>query len=79
MRALITVRSASGKVVKFCGKNCYNAKKEACDCVCGGRLHGKGQEDAVRLLREEFGEIAREWELAHPDAGEVEIEMGGAQ
>jgi hypothetical protein len=38
---LIEVRSSEG-VVGRCDARCYNAVTPDCDCICGGRNHGKG-------------------------------------
>jgi len=31
---------------EFCDAKCHNSKKKTCSCVCGGALHGKGEEYA---------------------------------
>jgi hypothetical protein len=33
--------------VKTCDARCHNAKHEKCNCWCGGRFHGKGNEGAL--------------------------------
>ena len=37
---LITVGNSEG--TRRCDESCYDAKGPDCDCVCGGRNHGKG-------------------------------------
>jgi len=36
--------------VKTCDARCHNAKHEKCNCWCGGRFHGKGNEGALNLF-----------------------------
>lgn len=31
-----------------CDATCYDAKGPECDCICGGRHHGRGLEEALR-------------------------------
>jgi len=40
-----------------CDSNCYNATGPICDCICGGKNHGVGLEQAkenTRLYAEEM-------------------------
>jgi len=36
-----------------CDATCYNAKHPDCDCICGGKCHGKGLYKAVELLQDD--------------------------
>jgi hypothetical protein len=63
---LITVGDNYGQ--RRCDANCYNASGAHCDCVCGGRNHGKGlavaqdntRRAAVELLKRAGAEIPPE-------------------
>ena len=41
MTTVLTVGGSDG--TRRCDATCHNAKGPNCDCVCGGRYHGKGQ------------------------------------
>jgi hypothetical protein len=43
---LIAVYNSEGCVGR-CDARCYDAKHSNCDCICGGRNHGKGKTQAV--------------------------------
>lgn len=34
-----------------CDAKCYNATHPDCDCVCGGRNHGAGKQQAIETTR----------------------------
>ncbi len=51
---LITVGNSEGQ--RSCTARCYDAHGPSCDCVCGGRNHGKG----LVLAQEQTAEHARE-------------------
>ncbi len=51
MTTLIYVGNSSGCIGR-CDAKCYEAKEEKCDCVCGGRNHGKGLEKALDNTKE---------------------------
>jgi hypothetical protein len=42
----IAVYDSDGLVGR-CDATCHNAKEPTCRCICGGRLHGVGAENAV--------------------------------
>lgn len=52
---LIAVYNSEGLVGR-CDARCYEASLEAslpdCDCICGGRNHGRGQKIAIENTRE---------------------------
>lgn len=54
---LITIYDSQGNCIGQCNAKCYNAKHEKCDCVCGGKNHGKGEE----IARENTQEHWHEW------------------
>jgi hypothetical protein len=72
MTALLIVRSV-GATARWCGADCYDAKHEACTCVCAGACHGIGRDQAAAKARElagrwidaarARGERIDEWEL----------------
>ncbi len=61
MTTLIAVYNSEGCVGR-CDARCYDAAEPECDCICGGRNHGAGQEralDNTRALAESWLEQAR--------------------
>lgn len=58
MTTLISVYVAQ-RCVGRCDAKCYDAEHDDCSCVCGGKNHGKGVEEAKRNIREE-GDIMAE-------------------
>jgi hypothetical protein len=61
---LIAVYNSNGLVGR-CDAKCYNATHPDCDCVCGGRNHGAGQQQAIDNTRE----MVREWIKKANDEG----------
>ena len=57
MTTLIAVYDGSGHCVGRCDARCYNATGKTCKCICGGRNHGAGLEQAMENTKE----IAEEW------------------
>lgn len=51
MATLITVGNSDG-IVGRCDAKCYNAKHPGCDCICGGKNHGAGFQQAMENTRE---------------------------
>lgn len=47
MTTLILVGNSEG-VVGRCDSRCYEATEPRCTCICDGRNHGKGLEQALR-------------------------------
>lgn len=43
---LVTLQTQEGKT-RHCDARCYNAKKDSCFCICGGRNHAKGEKQAA--------------------------------
>ena len=56
MTTLISYQSSGGDRGR-CDAKCYDAHEEACDCICGGRNHGAGLEQATDNTRE----LAESW------------------
>jgi hypothetical protein len=59
----------SGGEAGRCDANCHEAHEPACDCCCGGRLHGRGSSQAAieQQTVDFFGslEAAELWAKAH--------------
>ncbi len=72
MTTLITAENP-GKWSRRCDAKCHMATEPACDCICGGRYHGKGRtpgaleaavlETSTELLRDMVGENRRPGEI----------------
>lgn len=56
MTTLISYHSSGGDQGR-CDAKCYDAHEEPCDCICGGRNHGAGLEQATDNTRE----LAESW------------------
>jgi len=56
MVTLISYRSSGGDQGR-CDAKCYDAADPHCDCICGGRNHGAGKEQALENTRE----LAQSW------------------
>ena len=62
MTTLLTVGNSGGE--RRCDAKCHDAHEPECDCICGGRFHGKGGDTAARMLMDDacqgrFGEQVR--------------------
>jgi hypothetical protein len=56
MTTVISYQSSGGDQGR-CDARCYDAHEEECDCICGGRNHGAGREQAIGNTRE----LAQSW------------------
>ena len=56
MTTLIAVYNSDGCVGR-CDSRCYDAEWDECDCICGGRNHGAGKQQALDNTRE----LAESW------------------
>ena len=56
MTTLIAVYNSGGCVGR-CDARCYDAAGEPCDCICGGRNHSAGKQQAIDNTRE----LAESW------------------
>jgi predicted RNase H-like HicB family nuclease len=75
MVTLISYSSSGGDQGR-CDAKCYNATEPECDCICGGRNHGAGLQQAMDNTRE----LAGGWiERAHAngqDITDVQLALG---
>jgi uncharacterized metal-binding protein len=53
---LLAVYTSDGCVGR-CDAKCYDAAEPECDCICGGRNHGAGKQQALDNTRE----LAESW------------------
>ena len=51
MTTLISYQSSGGDQGR-CDAKCYEAREPDCDCICGGRNHGAGKQQAIENTRE---------------------------
>ena len=61
MTTLISYQSSGGDLGR-CDAKCYLAEEPECTCICGGRNHGAGKQQAIdntRRLAESWLERAR--------------------
>jgi hypothetical protein len=56
MTTLIAVYNSEGCVGR-CDARCYDADEPGCECICGGRNHGAGKQQALDNTRE----LAESW------------------
>jgi hypothetical protein len=56
MVTLISYSSSGGDQGR-CDAKCYNAWEPECDCICGGRNHSAGKQQAIENTRE----LAQSW------------------
>ena len=56
MTTLISYQSSGGAQGR-CDAKCYDAREPECDCICGGRNHGAGKQQAIDNTRE----LAASW------------------
>ena len=50
-----TLMSAGGSDwSRRCDAKCYDAKGPVCDCICGGKNHGKGKQQAQTDMERDF-------------------------
>lgn len=73
MATLIAVYNSDGCVGR-CDARCYQAMTSKCDCICGGKNHGAGEDQAIENTRN----LAHEWIDAASLAcgGELTAEFG---
>jgi hypothetical protein len=78
--SLIAVYNSEGLVGRCDGK-CHNAKSSECDCICGGRNHGRGDDGArdyheKNLLGDELAAELKAFRESHHLEGELKIVKG---
>lgn len=54
MSTLIAQYSGDGSCVGRCDSHCHDAGKPECDCICVGKFHGKGFQQAQAELTEQW-------------------------
>ena len=69
MTTLISYQSSGGDQGR-CDAKCYDATEDECDCICGGRNHGAGKQQALDNTRE----LAESW-LEHARANGQDITL----
>lgn len=67
MTVLLKVGDSDGS--RQCDARCYNGTGSDCDCICGGKNHGAGLQQAMQNVREEFAPILEAMAAAE-DRGE---------
>lgn len=65
MTTVIAAYDSEGCIGR-CDARCHKAVTDHCECICGGRLHGVGADNALALntrdfLGEEPESIAKSW------------------
>lgn len=50
-----------------CDAKCYNATGGKCDCICGGKNHGVGKQQAIDNVREYVEEWVEKWKKENPE------------
>ena len=76
MAVMISVCNNAGHV-RRCDAKCYNAVKQKCICVCGGRNHGAGHNQAVaNTVNIAYEEIRK---TCGEDAGELVVRKAAGQ
>lgn len=60
MATLIEARKGDGTLIGRCDASCYDATGPDCQCICGGRNHGKGFQKAVEQTKEELSKDRRD-------------------
>ncbi len=67
MTTLISYQTSGGDQGR-CDAKCYDACEPECDCICGGRNHGAGKQQAIENTRE----LAQGWiDRARADGQDV--------
>jgi len=69
MTTLIAVYTSEGCVGR-CDAKCYDAAEDPCDCICQGRNHGAGKQQALDNTRE----LAESW-VEHARANGQDITL----
>lgn len=67
----LIVQYSGGRVVGRCDARCYDAEHEDCSCICGGKNHGKGRQQAIENTARSALDIIENWAAAQ-DLGIVD-------
>jgi hypothetical protein len=65
MTVLIAITTPEGSLGR-CDARCYDAKQPHCDCVCGGKNHGRGIRVAAQNTIRETAEWLERAQSADP-------------
>ena len=72
---LISYQSSGGDQGR-CDAKCYDAHEPDCDCICGGRNHGAGKQQAIENTRE----LAEGWiEQARASGQDIALARAGGR
>jgi len=52
MTTVLEARSSEGSLIGRCNAKCHTAKGDTCNCICAGKNHGVGLEQAIENSRE---------------------------
>jgi hypothetical protein len=63
MATVLIIHNSDGS--RRCDAKCHDATEPECDCICGGRYHGKTSEGAMNLIHEDVQSGRFGAELAH--------------
>lgn len=62
---LMSTYNSSGESGR-CDARCYNAKNKNCDCCCGGKNHGIGENQAIENTSIYLKEMMKAWAEKNP-------------
>lgn len=48
-----------------CDAKCYDAKHSNCTCICGGKNHGVGEQQAVKNTQDYCEEMIKDYCIKH--------------
>lgn len=71
MNAVITYQSSDG-TRRRCDARCYNATTRKCTCICGGRNHGVGKQQALKNNEQHCKQLRYELDDIAPDDPHVQ-------
>jgi hypothetical protein len=63
---------SGGGRARVCNARCYDAKKQKCVCICGGRNHGAGLNKATENLDQKFKDSLTEFFKKNPSVNIVQ-------
>ncbi len=75
---LIEVRNSDG-VVGRCDERCYDAEHRDCHCVCHGKNHGKGLQQAIDNTRLIADRLLSEYRGAGKEVELIDHVLDGAR
>ena len=78
MTTLIAAYNSDGCIGR-CDAKCYEAHHPDCDCICGGRNHGAGKNQAMANTSELAQQWIDEYSKQHNLGDDVKFEIPGAQ